>query len=81
MDGMIGMDYNQYMSVQPNKKRQSTNNFNTISGGIDQAGSTFKSVEHTELRKETERAIITNLEEQMVRAKEMRNDITQNFNT
>ena len=32
-------------------------------------------MDHMELRKETERAIISNLEEQMIRAKEMRNDV------
>ena len=48
---------------------------------MEHANSTFKSVEHHELRKETEKAILTNLEEQMIRAKEMKNDIAQNFST
>ena len=41
----------------------------------------IKSMDHMELRKETERAIISNLEEQMIRAKEMRNDVAQHIST
>ena len=41
----------------------------------------LKSMDHMELRKETERAIISSLEEQMVRAKEMRNDVAQHIST
>ena len=41
----------------------------------------IKSMEHKELRKETERAIVSNLEEQLIRAKEMRNDVAQHIST
>ena len=60
MDGMTGLneDANQkdYLFLTTGKKTEkklSQNNFNTISGGTEQMGSTFKSVEHSELRKET----------------------------
>ena len=46
---------------------------------LESAVSTIKSVEHNELCKETERAIVSNLEEQMHRAREVRNDIALNY--
>ena len=41
----------------------------------------IKSMDHMELRKVTERAIVSNLEDQMARAKEMRNDVAQHIST